>query len=67
VFAGSPSAARVPAPVHGDRANQKNYASYFQAPFPTRTTVQQRPPVERRPNEKEQWPILEQISLVAVK
>ncbi len=37
------------------------------APFPTRTTVQQRPPAERKANEKEQWPTLEQISLVAVK
>ncbi len=43
------------------------YASYFRAPFPTRTTVQQRPPAERKANEKEQWPTLEQISLVAVK
>jgi hypothetical protein len=43
------------------------YGSYFQSPFPTRTTVQQRPPAERRANDKEQWPTLEQISLVAVK
>jgi enamine deaminase RidA (YjgF/YER057c/UK114 family) len=43
------------------------YASYFKQPFPTRTTVQQRPPVERKANDKEQWPTLEQISLVAVK
>lgn len=43
------------------------YAMYFEAPFPTRTTIQQRPPTERRPNDKEQWPTLEQISLVAVK
>jgi enamine deaminase RidA (YjgF/YER057c/UK114 family) len=43
------------------------YASYFKAPFPTRTTVQQRLSVERKPNEHEQWPDLEQISLIAVK
>lgn len=43
------------------------YASYFKAPFPTRTTVQQRPSVERKQNDREQWPDLEQISLIAVK
>ncbi len=43
------------------------YASYLKAPFPARTTVQQRPSVERKPNEREQWPDLEQISLIAVK
>ena len=43
------------------------YASYFKPPFPARTTVQQRPSVERKQNEREQWPDLEEISLVAVK
>ncbi len=43
------------------------YASYFKAAFPTRTTVQQRPSVERKQNDREQWPDLEQISLIAVK
>jgi enamine deaminase RidA (YjgF/YER057c/UK114 family) len=43
------------------------YASYFKQPFPARTTIQQRPPSERKANDKEQWPTLEQISLVAVK
>jgi enamine deaminase RidA (YjgF/YER057c/UK114 family) len=43
------------------------YASYLKQPFPARTTMQQRPPAERKANEKEQWPTLEQISLVAVK
>jgi len=43
------------------------YGSYFKQPFPTRTTIQQLAPVERKANEKEQWPTLEQISLVAVK
>ncbi len=43
------------------------YAMYFKPPFPTRTTVQQRPAVERKQNEREQWPDLEEISLIAVK
>jgi len=43
------------------------YASYFKQPFPTRTTIQQRAPAERKENEREQWPTLEQISLVAVR
>ncbi len=42
------------------------YASYFKPPYPTRTTVQQVPPVERKANDREQWPTLEQISLIAV-
>jgi len=43
------------------------YASYFKQPYPTRTTVQQRPPAQRKANDRDQWPMLEQISLVAVK
>ena len=43
------------------------YATYFKTPYPTRTTVQQIAPAERKANEREQWPTLEQISLVAVK
>jgi enamine deaminase RidA (YjgF/YER057c/UK114 family) len=43
------------------------YASYFKPPFPARTTVQQRPSVERKQNDREQWPDLEEISLIAVK
>ncbi len=43
------------------------YASYLQQPFPTRTTIQQVAPAERKANDKEQWPTLEQISLVAVR
>ena len=43
------------------------YTMYFKSPFPTRTTVQQLPPRERKANEREQWPALEQISLIAVK
>jgi len=48
-------------------AMNRVYATYFQTPFPTRTTVQPRPPVERKQNDREQWPMLEQISLIAVK
>lgn len=43
------------------------YGAYFKAPFPTRTTVQPLKPVERKQNDRDQWPMLEQISLVAVK
>lgn len=43
------------------------YASYLKTPFPARTTIQQHPSVERKQNEREQWPDLEEISLVAVK
>ena len=43
------------------------YATYFKTPFPTRTTVQPRPTIERKESGGELWPMLEQISLVAVK
>jgi enamine deaminase RidA (YjgF/YER057c/UK114 family) len=43
------------------------YATYFKTPFPTRTTVQPRPGVERKESDAELWPMFEQISLVAVK
>lgn len=42
------------------------YATYFKTPFPTRTTVQPRPAIERKESGGELWPMLEQISLVAV-
>jgi enamine deaminase RidA (YjgF/YER057c/UK114 family) len=45
----------------------RTYASYFKQPFPTRTTVQQVAPAERKANDREQWPDLEQISLIAVR
>jgi reactive intermediate/imine deaminase len=48
-------------------AMNRIYAMFMKTPFPTRTTVQQRPPVERKANDREQWPTLEQISLIAVK
>jgi enamine deaminase RidA (YjgF/YER057c/UK114 family) len=43
------------------------YAMYVKEPMPVRATVQQVTPGERKPNEREQWPTLEQISLIAVK
>ncbi len=44
------------------------YAEYFSDTKPTRTTVQPIPPVaERKPDAKQRWPELEEISIVAVK
>ncbi len=45
----------------------KVYAEYFAGAPPTRTTVQQASPAERKPDARDRWPALEQISLVAVK
>jgi reactive intermediate/imine deaminase len=45
----------------------KVYAQYFSATPPTRTTIQQTRPVERKANANDAWPTLEQISLIAVK
>jgi enamine deaminase RidA (YjgF/YER057c/UK114 family) len=43
------------------------YATYMKTPSPTRTTVRPRPSVDRKESDGELWPMLEQISLVAVK
>jgi len=43
------------------------YAQYFSATLPTRTTVEQRAPVERKPDEEDRWPALEEIALIAVR
>lgn len=43
------------------------YKLFFGDTPPTRTTVQQRASVERKPNDREEWPPLEQISFVAVR
>jgi len=43
------------------------YATYFKRPFPTRTTVQPQTPVERKQGDDDRWPMLEQISLIAVR
>jgi reactive intermediate/imine deaminase len=45
----------------------KVYAEYFSGAPPTRTTVQQAPSSERKPDARDRWPTLEQISLIAVK
>jgi reactive intermediate/imine deaminase len=45
----------------------KVYAQYFSSTPPTRTTVQQYPSVERKTDDRDRWPTLEQISLIAVK
>jgi reactive intermediate/imine deaminase len=46
----------------------KTYAEYFAGAPPTRTTVQQYPATpDRKANDKDRWPTLEQISIVAVK
>lgn len=43
------------------------YGSYFGEAPPTRTTVQPLPPVERKEDARGRWPMLEQISLIAVR
>lgn len=43
------------------------YKLFFGGVAPARTTVQQFAPAERKANSKDQWPDLEQISLIAVK
>jgi reactive intermediate/imine deaminase len=45
----------------------KVYAEYFAGAPPTRTTVQQAPSAERKPDARDRWPTLEQISVIAVK
>ena len=45
----------------------KIYGMYFSATPPTRTTIQQVAPVERKADAADRWPTLEQISLIAVK
>lgn len=42
------------------------YGKYFGAEPPTRTTVAQLPPVERKRNAEDRWPPIEQISVIAV-
>jgi reactive intermediate/imine deaminase len=42
------------------------YAKYFSAQPPTRTTVSPLPPVERKRNAEDRWPMIEQISIIAV-
>jgi len=42
------------------------YGLYFGDAPPTRTTIAPLPPAERKRNEKGQWPMVEQISIIAV-
>jgi reactive intermediate/imine deaminase len=42
------------------------YAKYFSAQPPTRTTVAPLPPVERKRDANDRWPMVEQISIIAV-
>jgi len=46
---------------------EKVYREYFKGTLPSQTTVQQIPPVERKPDEEERYPDLEQVSLIAVR
>jgi len=43
------------------------YAQYFGTVAPTRTTVQQIAPTERKPDKEDHFPGLEQVSLIAVR
>ena len=43
------------------------YATYFRADPPTRTTVQPLAPITRKADDRERWPMVEQISLIAVR
>jgi reactive intermediate/imine deaminase len=43
------------------------YAEYFGTVLPARTTIQQIPPSERKPDKEEHYPDLEQMSLIAVR
>jgi len=46
---------------------QKVYREYFKGTLPSQTTVQQIPPAQRKPDEEERYPDLEQVSLIAVR
>ncbi len=46
---------------------EKVYKKYFPGTPPARVTVQQLPPTDRKANEDEQYPDLEQMSLIAVR
>jgi reactive intermediate/imine deaminase len=45
----------------------KVYKKYFKAALPAQATVQQLSPAERKPDQEEHYPDLEQVSLVAVR
>ena len=46
---------------------EKVYREYFKGTLPSQTTVQQIPPAQRKPDEEERYPDLEQVSLIAVR
>jgi hypothetical protein len=46
---------------------EKVYRKYFKGMLPAQTTLQQIPPAERKADEEEQYPDLEQVSLIAVR
>jgi reactive intermediate/imine deaminase len=46
---------------------EKVYGKYFKGILPSQTTVQQAQPAERKPDEEERYPDLEQVSLIAVR
>jgi 2-iminobutanoate/2-iminopropanoate deaminase len=46
---------------------EKVYEKYFKGKLPAQTTLQQIQPADRKPNEEEQYPDLEQMSLIAVR
>ncbi len=48
-------------------AMNKVYGEYFNNSAPTRTTIQPNAPAARQADSSERWPVLEQISLIAVK
>jgi hypothetical protein len=48
-------------------AFEKVYGKYFKGKLPAQTTLQQIAPADRSPNEDEQYPDLEQVSLIAVR
>ena len=43
------------------------YAQYFGSRLPSRTTLQQLPPTERKAEKNDEFPALEQMSLIAVR
>ena len=48
-------------------AFEKVYRKYFKGILPSQTAVQQIQPAERKPDEEERYPDLEQVSLIAVR
>ena len=49
------------------RALDDVYAQYFSRVMPARTTIQQISPAERKPNNEDHYPDLEQVSLIAIR